>query len=667
MHLIPKPQQWAEKDGIFILEYDRKIVIHPSCDAKVLGYACMLKEELERYAGYGLDITRGKSKKAAVTLAVDHDLPGDAYRLVVDEQGVVITAGTENGILYGIQTLRQLIRQKGACIPYVSIFDYPETAVRGLHYDVTRGRVPTMAYLKRLVDKMVFYKLNQLQLYVEHSFLFEDCSEVWRDDTPLTAENILELDTYCRERNIELVPSLACFGHLYKVLRTRTYRHLCEMPDMADAPFGFVDRMEHHTLDVSNEESFAFVKKQIEEFLPLFTSKHFNICADETFDLGRRRSRELAQQKGTRRMYLDFLKQLCEFIVEKGKIPMFWGDIICRFPEAVGELPRGTICLNWGYERDLSDETTYLLSKAGAIQYCCPGVAGWDQFVNRLEDAYENIRRMCGYGVKYGAAGILNTDWGDCGHINHPDFGIPGIIYGAAFSWNKEIPSFEEINRQISSLEYHDSSEKFVGIAAEISKHWAFKWRDLVNVMEGRERISGMLSVAKAKEETEALESIKRQLYEILPGLGTETRMLVKPYLVAIEGMELVQEAGAVFAEWEYAGENDEEENGVKRQGISGGGKAPGGGKAVYDAKRCDATTECATMCRETPACQLATRLEEWFYQYKIVWRSISRESELYRIQNVIFWCADALRAGRFPSSQKATALAAATFRESTP
>lgn len=87
-----------------------------------------------------------------------------------------------------------------------------------------------MDYLKKLVDRMAAYKLNQLQLYMEHTFLFAKFSEVWRDDTPLTPGDILELDAYCRKRHIELIPSIACFGHLYKVLRTRTYCHLCELP-----------------------------------------------------------------------------------------------------------------------------------------------------------------------------------------------------------------------------------------------------------------------------------------------------------------------------------------------------------------------------------------------------------------------------------------------------
>lgn len=598
MYLLPKPQQCVLGNGIFVIEYDRKIVIDPSCGQEVFTYAGMLKEELATCAGYGLDITRGSSKKTAVTLRVDKTLPDEAYRLQADEAGVTVEGGNDAGVLYGIQTLRQIIRQEGACIPYLSIYDFPDIPVRGLHYDVTRGRIPTVEYLKGLIDKMAFYKLNQLHLYIEHSFLFEDLTEVWRDDTPLTAEEILELDQYCRVRQIDLVPSLAGFGHLYKVLRTKSFRRLCELPETADEPFGFEDRMDHHTLDVSNEESLRFVKQRIEEYMPLFTSKYFNICSDETFDLGKGGSRELVERNGMERVYLDFVKKICEFVAEKGKIPMFWGDIVCKVPEAVLELPKGTVCLNWGYAPDESEETTRRFAEAGVVQYCCPGIAGWDQFVNRTEDAYENIRRMCSYAIKYGAAGVLNTEWGDCGHINHPDFGVPGIIFGAAFSWNHEIPSFAEIGRQIARIEYQDNSEQIVLLTAELAKHWEFNWHDLVNYRERQIAEFSAERLAKAEREQGELEALKRRLYQLLPCLDTAKRALAGPYFTAIEGMELVQEIGIRLA------------NQSSRAG----------------------------------ACALAGRLEDWFYRYKQVWRSVSRESELYRIQNTVFWYADLLR-----------------------
>ncbi len=121
--------------------------------------------------------------------------------------------------------------------------------------------------------------------------MFDGFSEVWRDDTPLTPADILELDAYCRSLQIDLVPSIATLGHLYKVLRTKSYRHLSEIEEADGVPFSFYQRMCHHTLNTTDEASLSLVYGMIDEFLPLFTSHLFNINGDEPFDLGRGRGK----------------------------------------------------------------------------------------------------------------------------------------------------------------------------------------------------------------------------------------------------------------------------------------------------------------------------------------------------------------------------------------
>lgn len=153
-----------------------------------------------------------------IYLTASPELSREAYTLAVTPENITICGSLESGVLYGVQTLRQMIRQAGAVLPTVLISDKPAMENRGFYHDATRGRVPTLSYLKQLADTLSFYKINQLQLYIEHSYLFDDLTEMWRDDTPLTAEDILELDRYCKGLGIDLVPSLASFGHLYKPL-----------------------------------------------------------------------------------------------------------------------------------------------------------------------------------------------------------------------------------------------------------------------------------------------------------------------------------------------------------------------------------------------------------------------------------------------------------------
>lgn len=612
MYLLPVPKELSVKNQAYIIRHNHHIVVNPVSTWKVNHYAKVLKEGLEESLGYSLQIIRGQRLHNSIYLTINENLKAEEYKLSVSDAGIEIQGGDESGILYGVQTLRQVAAQKGASIPHLEIQDYPTIPNRGFYHDITRGRIPTLAYLKSFADKLSYYKINQLQLYVEHSFLFQEFSEMWRDDTPLTAEEIMELDEYCDKLNIELVPSLSTFGHLFKLLDSKSYQHLCELDNYNPEGFSFIDRMRHHTIDVSNRDSIALIKRMIEEFLPLFRSSQFNICADETFDLGKGKSKTLADQVGVKNMYVDYVKELCEYLIEKGKRPMFWGDIICGFPELVKKLPEQVICLNWGYGPEQREYETEVLHKAGATQYLCPGAGGWNMLINLINSSYRNITLMSSYANKYKALGFLNTDWGDFGHINHPEFSTTGMIYGAAFSWNESILSFEEVNKQISALEYKDSSETFLSIISAMSEQAIYGWERVILYKEEYSKLDAAeckerffeVDFTKVEAANSELKTLKDQLYGTIASIDTSKRHLVKPYIVAAEGIELLNTIGATIAAYIHGFE---------------------------------------TSAKAEPA-KLAGELEMWFYGYKEVWRTTSKESELFRIQEVINWFADYLR-----------------------
>lgn len=618
MYLLPMPQKLTQMEGSYILEINHKIVIDASCGKEVFQYAKLLQDSVYEMMGYHLQILRGSCEEAGIFLKIDTHKEKEAYQLDVTKEGINIVGGSFAGVLYGIQTLRQILWQEGAVVPYLNIEDYPSIENRGFYHDATRGRVPKLDFLKNLADKLSFYKMNQLQLYVEHTYLFQNLSEMWRDDTPLTAEEIMELDEYCANLNIELVPSMASFGHLYKLLNTKTYCHLCELEDMEEKEFSFVDRMAHHTVDVSNPESMHLIKQMIEEYMSLFTSKHFNLCADETFDLGKGKSKELAERIGTRNLYISFVKELCEFIVEHGKRPMFWGDIILGFPEAIKELPPETICLNWGYAPNQGEEGTKALSEAGATQYVCPGVGGWNMLINLTKSAYNNITRMCSYAHKYNALGVLNTDWGDFGHINHPEFSYIGLIYGAVFSWNKQEIEFEEINRQISLIEYTDKSETLVSMIDKLCTKNVYGWDQAVRFKESfatkkvtmKDLVKEELTEEKEKRNSylikanDEIDCLRKELYQIITKLDPQKRNQIYPYLLLSEAMKLSNMTASIIGEQKY--------------------------QKVF--------------IPQIDAKEVAVKIEKWFFQYKELWRGVSKESEMVQIQEVVFWYADLLR-----------------------
>ena len=417
MEFIPNPHKIEHPVGVHMLDNQSRITLWQTEPAALL-YAQMLQGCLREYAGLEVPFTRGKPRAGDAVLTVDTALPQNRYTLSIMPECITLKAGSDEALCNGVQTLCQYIEQHGAVLPALEIEDWPDLANRGYYQDCSRGRVPKLDYLKQVADILCRYKINQWQLYIEHTYLFRDLSEAWREDTPLTAQEIMELDDYCAARHIELVPSLSTFGHMYRILSTKTCCDLCELPDSEKIPFSYTYAGNHHTLNVSNPDALGFVKGLIDEYRPLFRSSKFNICDDETFDLGKGRSKALAEEQGERSLYLSHVKALCEYLVAQGVTPQFWGDIMWRFPESCAELPKETICLNWGYLPHQRENEIRDIAASGITQYACPGVCGWNRWMPLMYNSYLNIRTMCHHAHKYNAIGLLNTDWGDYGHVN---------------------------------------------------------------------------------------------------------------------------------------------------------------------------------------------------------------------------------------------------------
>lgn len=614
MMILPEPRKVSIYDGEFEINYGTTICLSVQTEGNAYVYAKELATEIESVLGYAPAIIKGTVKNEGnyILLTTANEGEPQGYVAEVTEGAVLLKGMDEAGLMYAVSSFRQLVREYGAFIPTMLIEDEPAIKNRGFNHDVTRGRIPTLKSLKDLADVMAFYKLNELQLNVEHTYMFQKESEIWRDDDPLTAEEILELDEYCRVRHIDLVPTIASFGHLYELLRSRTYSRFCELTPDYSEPFSYVERMRHHTVNVSDERTFSFLTDRIGEYMDLFSSKYVNICADETFDLGKGKSREYVANNGVKEVYIDFLRKLCDFILSRNRIPMYWGDIIIEKPEIINSLPSNSICLNWEYDPVVREDNLKKLIEAGAKNvYVCPGVQGWNHLINQHDDAYRNILGMCANGHKYNVRGVLNTDWGDLGHIAQPEFSYIGLIYGAAFSWSRQSMNREDINRRISVIHYLDASGTLVGRFAELASTESVNWWAFVSYKETIQRGGEMSfdSVMDKNGEEKALaclpkcEKISRSLNRQSLNLMPEAKKTAYAYMLMAEGQRLIAMACICIYRSSHGMEN------------SGFNKV-----------------------------HIAEKLEWWFMRYKALWRSVSKESELGRLGEVIAWYADLLR-----------------------
>ncbi|MTI65989.1 MAG: glycosyl hydrolase family 20 [Firmicutes bacterium] len=620
MIILPQPKEVIKKRGKFYLLPDSEIILQANCNSNNLESAYELKKEIKKNISFSLNINKSfNNPLKGIYLSKDKGKK-ESYYLNITKEYIEVIGADDTGLFYGVQTLKQLIRINGIEIPCLEIKDKPYFKVRGFYHDVTRGKVPTLETLKKLVDKASFYKLNQLQLYIEHTFAFKKQSEIWIGADPLTSEEILLLDEYCRKKHIELVPSLSSFGHLYHALTSQSFTELCELNNSIEKPFSFIDRMGHHTLDVTNPKSIEFVKSMFKEFIPLFSSNKFNICADETFDLGKGKSKHLAKRLGVGRLYVNFLNKIIKNVKKYGKQVMFWGDIILKYPEFIKEIPKDVICLNWDYSKKPKEEKVKIINEFGLKQYVCPGVSGWNKMMNNLDVSFSNIKDMVSYGKKYEVEGVLNTNWGDYGNINFLANSIPGMIYGAALSWNTEFKDeVTKIDEKISKIEYKDTKGELVSILRDLSNQQIITWaeviwwkehyfKECIEVKKLLEFLKEKLNKYTEKEVHDKYKKaceIQKKLLKIAPLLSEDKKRDLEEFYISAKGISLINSFYLILKDQNID---------IKINNL------------IYE-----------------PA-ELADELEKWFLEFSKLWRGKNKESELFRIKDTIIKISNYLR-----------------------
>ena len=150
----------------------------------------------------------------------------EAYSLHITSRSIHITASTPTGVYRARQTLAQLARpgRRGRTVlPACRITDWPAFRIRGFMHDVGRAYIP-IDELKREIDLLSQFKIN-----VFHWHLTEN--QAWRLESKLypalsspanitraphrcyTQAEARELEAYCRERHVMLIPEIDMPGH----------------------------------------------------------------------------------------------------------------------------------------------------------------------------------------------------------------------------------------------------------------------------------------------------------------------------------------------------------------------------------------------------------------------------------------------------------------------
>ncbi|WP_232313055.1 beta-N-acetylhexosaminidase [Enterovibrio coralii] len=359
------------------------------------------------------------------------------YRVSFSNNRVFVYYADEHGVLYAHNAIQQLIENGTPLNSDFVIEDWPDFENRSILLDISRDRVPTMASLKQLIDYWSRLKFNQFQLYTEHTFAYRDHQTAWNNYSPMTAEDIQEIDAYCKERGIELIPNQATFGHMEKWLNHEEYHYLAEQTT------GFHDQRGDYRkgafgLNPVSDQTIEFVDGLLTELLPNFTSKTLNLNFDETMDLGVGASKSACEIFGRGKVFLEYLNKVLAVANKQGMKCQIFSDMLFRFPNLISELPKDLTLLNWGYEADHPFDAEHrqlvdfgLPFHVAVSTNCFASVAG------RWQTATTHMRRAANSAKRYHAQGYMVTEWGDMGHGQQFSMPIPAYAFGAAMAWGE--------------------------------------------------------------------------------------------------------------------------------------------------------------------------------------------------------------------------------------
>lgn len=309
--IIPEPASLVKKPGQFKIDNQTTVSIGSS-NAKMAKVASYFASMIEATSGHKIQLQKGT--EGSIQLEFDDAITNpEAYKLSVNPDKIILSAGDTKGLFYGVQTLRQLLPesieggdvQDGVkwTIPAVEIEDSPRFKYRGMHLDVGRHFFPA-EFIKKYIDLIAMHKMNTF-----HWHLTEDqgwrieikkypkLTEVgaWRDSTLVghlsesprkydgqryggfyTQEEIKEIVAYAADRSVTVIPEIELPGHSSAALTA--------YPELGDT--GGPYRVEHGwgvfpDIYSPKEETFEFLENVLLEVMELFPSKYIHIGGDE--------------------------------------------------------------------------------------------------------------------------------------------------------------------------------------------------------------------------------------------------------------------------------------------------------------------------------------------------------------------------------------------------
>jgi len=389
---------------------------------------------------------------ADASAEMPEEMKPEGYAIIPDGKGLALTAASDAGIFYALQTVKQLVTGYGpnAVLHQAKIRDWPAMKYRGLDDDLSRGPVTTLEFEKKLVRTLAAYKINLYSPYFEHTAAYSSNPLLAPPGGAIGPSDAAALVAYARPYHVTVVPEQEAFGHLHNALLWEQYQPL------AETAHGDV-------LSPGQPGSIALIQQEFAELAAQYPGPFLHIGGDETVDLGLGQTKPDVDARGLGPVYLDFMQQIVSALQPLHRRLLFWGDIAQGSPDLLKTLPQSfkdsTIAIAWGYDPEPRGFAKLLtpFANAGFETWVSPSVHNFRVVYPDNNLALLNIQQFTRDGQQLGSTGQLNTIWNDDGEglINQDWY---GILFGAAAAWQPGQSSIEAFEHSYGQVFHGDMS-----------------------------------------------------------------------------------------------------------------------------------------------------------------------------------------------------------------
>ena len=291
-------------------------------------------------------------------------------------------------------------------------------SVVAYHVDL-RVQIMPMPTLKALAKEIYALGFNTLIMEWEATYPYKQHSII-SNRYAYSREEVTEFINYSEGLGLDVIPLQQSLGHAEYILMHERYAYL-------RADKRNLSQIDPTRLDVARD----FFTELYSDMLSTHQSQYVHIGGDETRILDCKRCQEKwgddGEELGKSKLYVEYMTMIAEIVIAQGKTPLLWADMILAHPDAIADMPKNVIYIDWNYGWKFDrfgENPRTLIKKYGLKFWGAPSIRSSpdDYHVTSWSKHMNNQAVYVSYARESGFEGMVLTSWSTSGQYGYEWF-----------------------------------------------------------------------------------------------------------------------------------------------------------------------------------------------------------------------------------------------------